>query len=262
MENMEEMPMEANLLETDIADASYNYIFDPTKSEESKKLLFRQPKSNHDKFKFSQKLADLEKCQNRCLCPKCDRKCKYYCPNCKIALNCTPLPSVKLPFQLDIIKHVQELDTKSTAIHAKVIAQDHVRIFDYPHSTLLDYGSEDQVFLVFPDQGMPIENHTGIDLTKTIKMVFIDATWKQAKQIVRNDKINNLPRISLQNWNTSYWRYQTKRKDDCLATIEAIYYLTLEFHTKILQKPYNGNYDDLLYLFVHFYTKIHALHGK
>ena len=160
---MEEMPMEANLLETDIADASYNYIFDPTKSEESKKLLFRQPKSNHEEFKFSQKLTDLETCQNRCLCQKCDRKCKYYCPNCKIALNCTPIPSVKLPFQLDIIKHVQELDTKSTAIHAKVIAQDHVRIFDYPESTLLDYGNEEaeQVFLVFPDQGRPIENHTG-----------------------------------------------------------------------------------------------------
>jgi len=106
------------------------------------------------------------------------------------------------------------------------------------------------------------DTHFSIDLTKNIKMVFIDATWKQAKQIVKHDKIKDLPRISLQNWNTSYWRYQTKRKDDCLATIEAIYYLTLEFHTKVLQKPYEGNYDDLLYLFVHFYAKIHALHGK
>ena len=255
---MEELPMEANLLATDIAEKSYNFIYNPEKSEESKKLLFRQL----DQFKFSQNLADLETCQSRCPCLKCQRKCKYYCPNCKIPLPCTPLPQINLPFQLDIIKHVQELDTKSTAVHAKLIAQDHVQIFDYPQSQLLDYQNQtDQVFLVFPDQGQPIEKYD-FDCNKSVKMVFIDATWKQAKQIVRHEKIKDLPRISLQNWNTSYWRYQTKRKDDCLATIEAIYYLTLEYHTKVLGQFYDGDYDDLLYLFVHFYTKIHALHGK
>ena len=82
--------MEANLLATDIAEKSYNFIYNPQKSEESKKLLFRQL----DQFKFSQNLADLETCQNRCSCLKCQRKCKYYCPNCKIPLQCTPIPQI------------------------------------------------------------------------------------------------------------------------------------------------------------------------
>ena len=251
--------MEINLLETDIAQGSYNFKHDPKRTEESKKLLFREELQLD--LKFSQNLSDLENSQNRFPCEKCERKSKYYCPYCRIPLPCTELPKVKLPFKLDIIKHVQELDTKSTAVHAKVIAQSDTEIYDFPKMDLKNYSDlNEQVYLVFPDHGKSIENHV-IDNLKPVRMVFIDATWKQAKQIVRHENIRNLPRISLQSVKTSYWRYQTKRNDDCLATIEAIYYLTKEFHTKILNLSYNGEYDDLLFLFVHFYSKIHALHG-
>ena len=39
---------------------------------------------------------------------------------------------IKLPVKIDIIKHPNETDGKSTAIHAKILAPDDVDIYTYP----------------------------------------------------------------------------------------------------------------------------------
>ena len=39
---------------------------------------------------------------------------------------------IKLPVKIDIIKHPNETDGKSTAIHAKILAPDDVNIYTYP----------------------------------------------------------------------------------------------------------------------------------
>lgn len=39
----------------------------------------------------------------------------------------------QLPIKIDIIKHQRELDGKSTAIHAAILAPDDVTIYSYPN---------------------------------------------------------------------------------------------------------------------------------
>lgn len=38
----------------------------------------------------------------------------------------------QLPVKIDIIKHVREIDGKSTAIHAGIIAPEDIKIYTYP----------------------------------------------------------------------------------------------------------------------------------
>ncbi|KAJ0056553.1 hypothetical protein NL108_010364, partial [Boleophthalmus pectinirostris] len=52
-----------------------------------------------------------------------------------------------LPVKIDIIKHPNETDGKSTAIHAKILAPDDVNIYTYPCIPEYD---KDKVVLVFP----------------------------------------------------------------------------------------------------------------
>lgn len=54
---------------------------------------------------------------------------------------------LQLPIKIDIIKHKHEIDGKSTAGHAAIIAPHHVRIFTYPD--IPDYSNENAV-LIFP----------------------------------------------------------------------------------------------------------------
>lgn len=44
----------------------------------------------------------------------------------------------QLPVKIDIIKHPNETDGKSTAVHAKLIAPDDVSIYTYPCVPELD----------------------------------------------------------------------------------------------------------------------------
>lgn len=54
-----------------------------------------------------------------------------------------------MPIKIDIIKHKQEIFGKSTSSHAKIIAPDHVSIYEYPN--IPDYSAEAaDVILIFP----------------------------------------------------------------------------------------------------------------
>jgi hypothetical protein len=50
---------------------------------------------------------------------------------------------LQLPIKVDIIKHSREIDGKSTAVHAAVLAPDDVSIYTYP--CIPDYGSNERV---------------------------------------------------------------------------------------------------------------------
>jgi hypothetical protein len=50
---------------------------------------------------------------------------------------------LQLPVTIDIIKHSREIDGKSTAIHAALLAPDDVTIYTYP--CIPDYGSDERV---------------------------------------------------------------------------------------------------------------------
>ncbi|KAJ8944394.1 hypothetical protein NQ314_009490 [Rhamnusium bicolor] len=93
----------------------------------------------------------LEKLEGRHPCPKCGKSRKFYCYSCYVPILELEgkLPKVKLPFKIDIIKHKHEIDGKSTAGHAAILANDNVTIYIYPN--IPDY-DEENVVLIFPSQ--------------------------------------------------------------------------------------------------------------
>lgn len=118
------------------------------------------------------------------------------------------------------------------------------------------------------------------------KAVFIDSTWNQSKGIYKDERINHLPCVVLQNRASQFWRHQKGSPRWYLATIEAVHQFLVEIHLnawgvhpeydglkncfgevfiKDLENcyrdrvcGYNGHYDNLLFFFQHMYTLIHS----
>ncbi|XP_072551059.1 tRNA-uridine aminocarboxypropyltransferase 1 isoform X2 [Salminus brasiliensis] len=97
--------------------------------------------------------APLESAQSagRMKCPTCSGSRMFYCYTCCCLVGVSPehVPTVKLPVKIDIIKHPNETDGKSTAVHAKILAPDDVSIYTYPCIPDLDAQAQN-VVLVFP----------------------------------------------------------------------------------------------------------------
>ncbi|CAG9771464.1 unnamed protein product [Ceutorhynchus assimilis] len=93
----------------------------------------------------------LNKLEGRHPCPKCGKSRKLFCYSCFIPISPLQgkLPKVKLPIKIDIIKHKHEIDGKSTACHAALLANEDVNIFTYPD--IPDYTNE-SVVMIFPGQ--------------------------------------------------------------------------------------------------------------
>ncbi|EDW14815.1 tRNA-uridine aminocarboxypropyltransferase 1 [Drosophila mojavensis] len=106
------------------------------------------------KYPFvNMRIADnsvLDTIEGRHSCRHCNRSRKFFCYNCYVPVGklVNLLPLVELPLQIDIIKHKKEIDGKSTAAHAAVLAPHNVRIHTYPD--IPDYRQEDGVVLIFP----------------------------------------------------------------------------------------------------------------
>ncbi|KAM7362175.1 tRNA-uridine aminocarboxypropyltransferase 1 [Cochliomyia hominivorax] len=98
-------------------------------------------------------LADhtvLDTIEGRFDCSKCNRSRKFFCYNCYVPVGNLGdvIPKVRIPIKIDIIKHKKEIDGKSTAIHAAVLAPGQVNIYTYPD--IPDYTYEEDVVLIFP----------------------------------------------------------------------------------------------------------------
>lgn len=126
------------------------------------------------------------------------------------------------------------------------------------------------------------------------RAVFIDSTWNQCRGIYKDNKINSLKCVVLQNRLTQFWRHQQGTPRWYLSTIEAVHQFLIELHMhafglnaeylgldqlelskeflsniKIsndnhlgdgnnLLQPYNGQYDNLLFFFTYMYDLIHS----
>ncbi|XP_017008653.2 tRNA-uridine aminocarboxypropyltransferase 1 [Drosophila takahashii] len=92
----------------------------------------------------------LDTIEGRHNCRLCNRSRKFFCYSCYIPVGELEdlLPRLALPLQIDIIKHKKEIDGKSSAVHAAVLAPEHVRIHTFPD--IPDYREETGVVLIFP----------------------------------------------------------------------------------------------------------------
>ena len=124
--------------------------------------------------------------------------------------------------------------------------------------------------LVFPgNESKSLEYYRSISSTTTscdnnfpfIKIVFIDSTWNQCHKICQDPRIISLPQIMIKSRQTLFWRYQSGKPKEYLSTIEAIYYLCVDFDKIVMQNCYMGQYDNLLFFFKFMYEKIHQLYA-
>lgn len=127
-------------------------------------------------------------------------------------------------------------------MHAKVIAHpEDVRI--YIHPDIPDYGAlrregKENVVLVYPGKAsMSIKeafattgtghHHQGRETGSVFptgpaptRVVFIDSTWNQTPRLYSDPRISCLPQVRLDRRHTLFWRYQTGKSTEYLATIE------------------------------------------
>ncbi|XP_026466625.1 DTW domain-containing protein 1-like [Ctenocephalides felis] len=210
----------------------------------------------------------LNRLEGRSPCPKCGKSRKYFCYTCYVPVKELEglIPKLKLPLKIDIIKHKREIDGKSTAIHAAILASNDVQIYTYPD--IPNYTEEEKTVLIFPsatsvpisdifndnykkrnpDEGLQKGYHYGTMLRSPIfetitdknqqsmselpitKAVFIDSTWSQSRGIYQDYRIQKLKCVVLQNRISQFWRYQKGSPRWYLATIEAIHQFLLELH--------------------------------
>ncbi|KAH8358782.1 hypothetical protein KR093_002511 [Drosophila rubida] len=158
-----------------------------------------QAKGHPRKYPFvNMRIADhtvLDAIEGRHTCEDCNRSRKFFCYTCHKPVGelGNLLPRVQLPLHIDIIKHKKEIDGKSTAVHAAVLAPDNVRIFTFPD--IPDYRDEDGVVLIFPsatsltvpqlfarnvqlkiddNYGLPKGHHMGTMLRRRMDEIVID----------------------------------------------------------------------------------------
>lgn len=92
----------------------------------------------------------LNNIEGRSSCMKCGKSRKFFCYTCYLPISdlCGKLPRIDLPVKIDIIKHKNEIDGKSSAAHASILAPNDVKIYTYPD--IPNYESEEGVILIFP----------------------------------------------------------------------------------------------------------------
>ncbi|KTG06678.1 hypothetical protein cypCar_00025558 [Cyprinus carpio] len=213
-------------------------------------------------------------------CSRCGASRMFYCYSCcaLVGLETRDVPTVELPVKIDIIKHPNETDGKSTAVQAKLLAPRDVTIYTYPCIPELDQSTEN-IVLVFPGpDAMTVEElweHFSADGKPRVKrlkvsdadpethscpiqrVVFIDSTWNQTTRIITDERLQALPNVELKSRRTCFWRRQKGSPDTYLATIEAVYYFLKDLHSHYFSE-YTGEYDNLLF----FFSFLHKLINK
>lgn len=88
-------------------------------------------------------------------CPTCQKmSAKYFCYYChSVMMDRALIPRLELPVQFKILRHFNELVGKNTAVHAKIIAPDHVSLYSFPADLAGDrLGNWDRTLVLYPSQ--------------------------------------------------------------------------------------------------------------
>ena len=221
-------------------------------------------KSFIDGLQFTQPLSVLQETEvsKRQECPKCAKSKQYYCYDCVVPLHNKVKPrDVKLPVKVHVILHHAEHRGKATSIHSAVLSSD-VQL--YTHPEIPNIKDPTRSLLVYPsERAQTVDELQAEGILENIEhLIFVDSTWQQAKGITRDDRVKSLGiPVKLNDYRTLFWRFQNTGDDRFLATIEAIYYLLRDMHVA-RSPPYCGQYDDLLYFYIHQWAVIQRSYIK
>lgn len=94
------------------------------------------------------------------------------------------------------------------------------------------------------------ENNLKVELSEKKLLVFvIDGTWSCAKKMLNRSKnLTQLKKLSFSNKYKSQFTIKRQPKENCLSTIEAIYYLFREYENAGFENL-NGFHENLMTLF-------------
>jgi DTW domain-containing protein YfiP len=208
-------------------------------------------------WEFGFDFTVLENVNERNKCLSCQKSIKYFCYNC-VKADHFVLPEAKLPIPLIILKDSKEWNSKSTAIHAALLAPEDTTLvtLERPHMgtpKLPNMFDPSSSIVLFPsNDSLPVEE---VEWNSVKNIIILDGTWAQANSLNNLLGIKELRRVHLSNQHqTLFWRYQNLGPN-CLSTIEAIYYLYKEILALENNLPVS-NLHNLLYLFVFFYQLI------
>jgi DTW domain-containing protein YfiP len=113
------------------------------------------------------------------------------------------------------IQHPKELKSKSTAIHAKILSPDYVDIYQYPE--IPEFLTQENSMILYPSKdSVSFENliqkneksEKKEDFSSLKYLVFIDATWNQAKSIAKDERIQSLKKLKITTQTTLFWRLE------------------------------------------------------
>ncbi|CAB3411394.1 unnamed protein product [Caenorhabditis bovis] len=195
----------------------------------------------------------LKDCK-KAACAGCKQNRMYFCYDCRMPMPGVFMPHVTLPCLVDIVKHPLEKNSKSSALHCKILAPEQTRVFDYPD--VHDYRNDDEnernsTVVVFPSKSAISIEEFVRTRGPIRRIIVLDCTWFQVGTMQKTLQIQGLQHVCLQQYRTAFWRPQHNVPDTGLATIEAIYYALKEYQEIGLGKQYKGEFDDLLYWFFH-----------
>uniref|UniRef100_A0A914M818 tRNA-uridine aminocarboxypropyltransferase 1 n=1 Tax=Meloidogyne incognita TaxID=6306 RepID=A0A914M818_MELIC len=133
----------------------------------------------------------------------------YFCYNCRVYIENVGdyVPKVKLPFNVDIIKHRLERDGKSTAVHAVLLAPEQTKIFDN-FVDVPEYEFRPGTVILCPSKySIPINQYL-LNNGSINNLIVLDSTWNTIGTLKSLPQLNKLPWIHLSNYSTEYWRPQ------------------------------------------------------
>lgn len=198
--------------------------------------------------------------EERFRCPQCNKNSSVFCKNCLVLSPSLEgsIDMVSLGIPLHIIQHPLEHRTKSTALHAKVLAPSStmIQIFDEGPDFVIPLRPEESV-LLFPSKNS--KSVSEIDWRSVKNIIVLDGTWQQAKGMSKSPSLSPFlersVHLSLER-KTMFWRYQNIG-ENALSTIEAIHSLYKEIEENSSgAEVENINLDGLLKFFLYQYSLI------
>ncbi|GBG61783.1 hypothetical protein CBR_g23742 [Chara braunii] len=222
-----------------------------------KPLCWRNPtwtlRRLHEGLRFSRDPRDLEKLPRRIHCPSCGNSRHFFCYTClELVIDQALVPRLQLPFDIDILFHVEERKSMSTAVHVAVLAPNNVRIVQ---SDNIPYYDTSSTVVLFPSSESVAHQQLPDEAIK--KVVIIDAKWKKAGTVAADPRLAGLKKVHVESAKTSFWRYHTRGVcSEGLSTVEAVFFLCKQRHVSFLGESDCHCYDDLLFFFAHLHRLI------
>jgi len=207
------------------------------------------PRPLHEGLQLS---AEPASSAERLVCPQCGASRALYCCSCRLPLA-ENTPRVQLPFNLWVVTHGQQNESSATGVHLAVLAAAQTRLHSAEELPPL---CPETTLLLFPDDSAV--DASDVEPTSVTDVVVIDSKWGQAGGVLAHPSLQGVRRVRIGQYRTSYWRFHTRGvPSDGLCTVEAVYFLCRELHSRAHAGACHC-FDDLLWLFCAMHRRVMA----